>query len=197
MRKILFYGDSNTYGYDPADFYGNRFPKRERWTTILQLFLGDEWEVVPEGMNGRQIPNLTYDAGWVLRLLERLSEEDIFSVMLGTNDLLLTMDPDAGEAIRKMQIFLDFLTENVTPSHILLIAPPYVGGSGVRDPLYRMFYEENRRMNEGFRLLAEPRGILFADAATWNIELAADWVHFSRYGHQQFAEELYRFLKDK
>ena len=197
MRKILFYGDSNTYGYDPADFYGNRYPKQERWTTILQLFLGEEWEVIPQGMNGRQIPNLEYDALWVQKLLDKLSEEDVFSVMLGTNDLLLTMDPDAGEAIRKMRAFLDFLTERIKPSCILVIAPPYVGGGKVRDPLYRMFYEESRRMNEGFRLLAEQRNVMFADASSWDIELSADLVHFSKFGHQKFADELYRFMKDR
>ena len=34
-RQILFYGDSNTYGYDPADPYENRYPEEECWINIL------------------------------------------------------------------------------------------------------------------------------------------------------------------
>ena len=26
-KKVLFYGDSNTYGYDPAGFMGGRYPE--------------------------------------------------------------------------------------------------------------------------------------------------------------------------
>ena len=30
MEKIIFYGDSNTYGYDPRGFFGMRYPKEVR-----------------------------------------------------------------------------------------------------------------------------------------------------------------------
>ena len=60
-RKLLIYGDSNTYGYDPADYYESRYPVEIGWTTILQELLGNGWRVLPEGMNGRTLPDLRYD----------------------------------------------------------------------------------------------------------------------------------------
>ena len=36
MEKIIFYGDSNTYGYDPRGFFGMRYPKEVRWTGIVR-----------------------------------------------------------------------------------------------------------------------------------------------------------------
>ena len=198
-RKILIYGDSNTYGYDPADFYENRYPADERWTNILQENLGDSWEVLPEGMNGRQLPELKYDKNRIHRLLDRLSGDDLFAVMLGTNDILVTMEPDASEVIRKMQTFLAFLTETeaMDPGNILVIAPPHVAGSRIRHPVYQRFYQLCLQMNEGFHELADSFGTMFTDAGGWNIALAPDLVHFSVEGHRTFAENLTVFLRNR
>ena len=51
MTTILCYGDSNTYGYNPVN--GLRYPKGVRWTGVLQKMLGEEYEVIEEGCNGR------------------------------------------------------------------------------------------------------------------------------------------------
>ena len=50
MRRILCFGDSNTYGYDPR---GGRYDENTRWTKRLDTLLGDGWTVVEEGFNGR------------------------------------------------------------------------------------------------------------------------------------------------
>ena len=195
-RKILIYGDSNTYGYDPADLYELRYPKEKRWTTMLQDLLGENWTVLPEGMNGRQIPDPLYDGERIRRLVQKLSENDLFAVMLGTNDILLTMNPDAEAAIRKMDAFLDFLVKIMPPEELLLIAPPHIAGSSIRHAVYRSYYEESAVMNEGFGRLADQYGTMFADAGTWEIGLSADLVHFSEEGHRVFASRLALFLQN-
>merc|ERR1712000_570187 len=56
-RTIVCYGDSNTWGFDPAT--AGRFPRKERWTGVLQALLSDEkhkaddFYVVEEGLNAR------------------------------------------------------------------------------------------------------------------------------------------------
>ena len=49
-RRILCFGDSNTYGYDPR---GGRFDEETRWTGKLARLLGDGYVVIEEGFNGR------------------------------------------------------------------------------------------------------------------------------------------------
>ncbi len=49
-RRILCYGDSNTYGYD---FANGRFDDDTRWTRRLKSALGDGFIVIEEGLNGR------------------------------------------------------------------------------------------------------------------------------------------------
>lgn len=41
--RILCYGDSNTYGYDPRGFFGDRYPKESRWVDILAQRTG--WQI--------------------------------------------------------------------------------------------------------------------------------------------------------
>ena len=48
--KVLCYGDSNTYGYDPRGFFGDCYPKESRWVDILAQKL--KWEIQNEGQNG-------------------------------------------------------------------------------------------------------------------------------------------------
>ena len=192
--KILFYGDSNTYGYDPADLYEKRYPEYCRWTTLLQRQEPERWEIIPEGMNGRQLPDLKYDADRIGQILQRLQTGDLFAVMLGTNDILLTMDPDADRAIAKMKSFLAYLTARLASSDILVIAPPHIGREDIQDPLYHRYYRESIRMNAGFRELADTFHVGFVDAGAWNVDMSSDLVHLSEEGHRQLAERMDDFL---
>lgn len=195
MRKILFYGDSNTYGYDPADFYENRYPAEKRWISILQGILENEWEICADGMNGRKIPELKYDGERLNKLIRALPDPDIFAVMLGTNDILSTMCPNADEPVRKMQKLLEFLMQKKKSSCILLIAPVPVGDVKIRNPLFHRYYEESLRMNAGFCNLADACDLLYADAGNWEVELGADHVHFSENGHRRFAGMMGEYLQ--
>ena len=60
MKRILCYGDSNTWGHDPtktdpATGLYCRYPKDVRWTGVLQNLLGSGYTVIEEGQNGRTI----------------------------------------------------------------------------------------------------------------------------------------------
>ena len=49
MKKhIVCYGDSNTHGYCAET--GGRFNEEERWTCLLQAYLGDQFLVLEEGL---------------------------------------------------------------------------------------------------------------------------------------------------
>ena len=89
--KVICYGDSNTYGYDPRDPRGSRYEMP--WPEILAE--KTHWQVINQGENGREIPKtaVTFPA-----------DTDLLMVMLGTNDLLQFWSPEA--ACKKMEHFL-------------------------------------------------------------------------------------------
>ena len=86
MKKAFFYGDSNTFGYDPAGFMGGRYPRAARWTTILQDNLAGEWEIDADGMPGRSIPTSRYEWDYLRGVIQRrmplMSSESCWGQMI-------------------------------------------------------------------------------------------------------------------
>ena len=203
MKKAFFYGDSNTFGYDPADYYGGRYAKEKRWTSILEKALQGEWEIAADGMPGRVIPPAGVHRTYLGKRLLSDMPFDLFGVMLGTNDLLGTGRPSAAKTAREMEGFVDFLSA-LGGFEILLIAPPkielsersfeasYVAGGRSLAQRYR---DEGRELTRLYRELAARRGILFADASSWDLEMAFDAVHLSEKGHETFAAQMVKVLR--
>ena len=91
MRTVLCYGDSNTWGYDPAT--RERFPPHVRWTGVLATRLGAEYRVVEEGLNGRTTrwdDPIELGRNGLITLRPCIDSHrplDLIIIMLGTNDL--------------------------------------------------------------------------------------------------------------
>ena len=180
--KVLCYGDSNTFGYDPRDFLGSRYDRENRWVDILAAKTG--WEVINAGQNGREIPRRSFELESAKELIER-HKPDLTVVMLGTNDLLQGADPDT--VTTRMEIFLQ---NSSTP--LLLVAPPSLQQGAWVDS--DALVESSRLLGYHYRSLAQRLGIPFADAGKWKIALAFDGVHFSENGHHTFADHLLQML---
>ena len=181
--RILCFGDSNTYGYDPRGFFGDRYGAGDRWVDLLAKQTGHE--VINAGANGREIPRNPY----ALRLPNEHAPVDIFLVMLGTNDLL--QGTSAKEAAARMETFLNSLLPHC--KQFLLVAPPPMK-RGAWVPTDELVIESIRLADE-YKLLAEKLNIPYIDTQHWNIELAFDGVHFTEAGHHAFAENLRKELR--
>ena len=190
IKEILFYGDSNTYGYDPRGFGGGRYPEEVRWTELLRRTAGD-WQIFDDGMNGREIPSGSFSPRYVAAELDHLAA-DWLAVMLGTNDLLNSGDPDAGRVAEKMERFL-LGVERIAASRfrVLLIAPPPAEG-GWADAKCS---EESRKLSAAYCQIAAVHGWNFVNSAEWNCEVAFDGVHLSEEGHRSFAAGMLECLR--
>lgn len=167
--KIVCFGDSNTWGYDPRGFFGGRYGRP--WPDILAGKLG--CTVINQGENGREIPRSAVDFP---------ADTDLLIVMLGTNDLLQGASPET--VCGSMERFL----RSLDARKVLLIAPPpMTPGAWVAD--HRLI-SDSKSLAVCFQTLAAGLGIRFADAGTWNLPLAYDGVHLAEEGHGAFAEAL-------
>ena len=180
--RILCFGDSNTYGYDPRGYPGDRYSADDRWVDLISAQTGHE--VINAGINGQEIPRNPY----CLRLLAEQTPVDILLVMLGTNDLL--QGASAKEAATRMEAFLNLLLPHC--GKVLLVAPP---------PMKRGAWvptdtpvDESICLADEYRLVAERLNIPFLDTRHWNISLAYDGVHFTEAGHHGFAKHLTEYL---
>ena len=180
--RILCFGDSNTYGYDPRGFFGDRYGAEDRWVDLLAKQTAHD--CINAGANGREIPRNPY----ALPLLTEHAPVDIFLVMLGTNDLL--QGASAKEAAAKMEAFLNQMLPHY--KQILLVAPPPMK-RGAWVPTDELVIESIHLADE-YTLLAEKLNIAFIDTHLWNIKLSFDGVHFTEAGHHTFAENLRKEL---
>ena len=176
--RILCFGDSNTYGYDPRGFFGDRYGAGDRWVDLLAKQTGHE--CINAGSNGREIPRTPY----ALRLLTEHAPVDIFLVILGTNNLL--QGATAKEAAARMEAFLNQLLPHC--KSILLVSPPPMK-RGAWVPTEALV-TESIHLAEEYKLLAEKLNISFVDTREWNIELTFDGVHFTEEGHHSFVTYL-------
>jgi lysophospholipase L1-like esterase len=133
MKTVLCFGDSNTWGYVPGSD-GERFPAGVRWATRL----GDEWDVIAEGLNGRTATmdspvadgrnGLTY----LMPCLHSHMPLDIVVIYLGTNDAgdrySLPAETVAGAVGRLVRVVR---TSEAGPGYtapdVLVVCPPPFG----------------------------------------------------------------------
>lgn len=171
--KIICFGDSNTYGYDPRGFFGGRYD--HSWPEMLADKLDSS--VLNWGENGREIP-----AG----IVDFPADADLVIIMLGTNDLLQGASSDV--ACKRMERFLKPLRRE----KVLLVAPPPMRfGAWVSS---QRLIDNSAALSGRFRILADRLGIRFADAGEWSVPLAYDGVHLTEDGHVLFANKLVNTL---
>lgn len=174
--KVICFGDSNTFGYNPCARSGE--PYDRRWTDILAEKNG--WQVFNQGVNGREVPDEPVSIP---------SDTDLFLVMLGTNDLLQLDTPEA--AADRMEAFLS----GGDPKKLVVIAPPpMVDGEWVQDEDLIL---DSVRLAELYKALCGRLGIRFLNAGDWNVPLAYDGVHFTQEGQTAFAKGLCRVLREE
>ena len=184
--KILCFGDSNTYGYDPRSFFGSQYPAQHRWVDLLAQNL--DCETVNAGENGREIPRRE---GELLRfdlMLTNQKPVDLLIIMLGSNDLLQGNSAEA--VVNRMEAFLEHI--DLHKSKILLIGPPPMQ-RGEWVPTQALI-NASVFLNQEYKTLSERLDVGFVDAGKWNIPLTFDGVHFTEEGHKAFAEGLANYL---
>ena len=107
MKTLVCFGDSNTWGYVPGSG-GERFPRAQRWPVILQRLLGEEWEVVAEGLSGRtatvERPDSEGRNGlpYLLPCLHSHAPVDVVVVFLGTNDVNYVADERVARCVARL-----------------------------------------------------------------------------------------------
>ncbi|NLE23695.1 MAG: SGNH/GDSL hydrolase family protein [Actinobacteria bacterium] len=178
MRQILCYGDSNTWGTDPADDT-RRHDWSARWPGVLQRELGSDVHVVEDGLGGRTTvyddPLLPHRNGKDLIgvALELHAPLDLVVLMLGTNDIsyahLTAADAAAGVA-ELTHLVLRSAAGPAGPDgpapHVLLVCPPPVGPfhDNRRRELWAGADVKSRALPHAFARVASELGVPWLDA---------------------------------
>ena len=209
----MCYGDSNTYGFDPAP-YADRYPESVRWTCLLQEQLGDSWQIIEEGKNGRATGYRTDSVFMVdeegpedlVSRLEALQPVDFLILMLGTNDCLPAYGLGAEEVAAGMETLIlsaeTWADQNgIACPSILLVAPPVMDDSILNTSAGSQeaadYIRKVRKLSDLYSQLAEEHECIFADARD-GIELSSlDHLYLTEKGHAQLAALLKQTLSSQ
>ena len=185
--KLLCYGDSNTYGYDPRGPIPGRYEAAYRWCDLLAASTG--WTVINGGENGRIVPEPYWNYTDLKRMIREDGPFDMICIMLGTNDVLISSRMDITPIVKRMEALLDFLAENWPDMKPVLLTPPPFDIPEVPEAGTKL-----DALIAAYRTLAETRQIPLINNHSWEISLAYDGAHFSQQGHQVFAKQLEQAL---
>ena len=203
MKTVLCFGDSNTWGYDPAATAGAPFPIRHphdvRWTGVLARELGAEWRVIEEGQNGRTTvhddPFTVARNGkdYLPACLESHKPLDLVVMMLGTNDLKNVFNVSPGEIAAGAMVLAKMILQSDAglhgrPPKLLLMCPPAVGDLSQAPEIAEKFtdgVEKSLQLPARYRALARQLGCAFLDSQTVVVPSPHDGIHLDAAEHEK------------
>jgi lysophospholipase L1-like esterase len=192
MKRILCYGDSNTWGTDPIS--GERLDDQTRWTRVLARSLGPDYEVIEEGLGGRttvwEDPIEGYKNGYtyLLPCLETHSPLDLVVIMLGTNDLkkrfsLTAYDIAQGAGVLVIAVQKSTCGREAKAPPVLLMAPPPVSKLTDFAEMFEDAEDKSKKLGVRFRQVAQELGCAFLDTSSVIVSSQADGIHFDSAEH--------------
>lgn len=204
MKRILCFGDSNTWGY----YEGSRLGGGVRWTSLLQQA---QYTVIEEGMNGR---TTVFDdqpspgrrgLDYLAPCLASHDPLDLVVIMLGTNDTKVMFNAPVAEIANGMgQLVKVAQTPFVYPGRVvpqlLVVSPIHVGDDIAGSMFYGSFdqssVEKSRQLAAAYRALAEMYGCHFMDAAQFAAPAKGEAIHMDPAGHRGLAQGMAEKLRE-
>lgn len=190
MKTILCYGDSLTWGSDPAG--GGRHPRDSRWPCVLAEALGGQAEVIADGLRGR---TTGYDEHLAdcdrngVRILPTVlythAPLDLVIFMLGSNDMKPHIAGTALAAMQGMRRLVELVRINALrdggrePPAVLIVAPPALCATDNSEyaAMFAGGVEQSQMLASRYRDLADEQGVDFFDAGSVAATSPIDGVH--------------------
>lgn len=213
MKAVLCFGDSNTYGFNPefTSPYNMRYPKNIRWTGILQNILGNDYDIIEEGLGGRTTvwddpPSYGRNGRTqIIPLLQSHQPIDLVVIMLGTNDVKRVYNASVMEVGRGMEELVKiclnpYVYDIMKAPEILIISPVKLGKNLKNSWLCDIFDEDSPSRVEGlastYKQIADKYKTGFMDAAQYVETSDVDSVHINMEGHRILAIEIAKKVKE-
>lgn len=201
MRKIICYGDSNTFGFNPKD--ASRYNEQTRWTGILQTKFGNDYKIIEEGACDRT--GFVYNSKGDFYsaqlhfpvILNQINNEDILILAIGTNDLQFTYDIDFDTVENGLENLIK--TARVKTKNIIII-PPVVLGKNILDGYFKIQFDEksilkSQNIGEIYKKPAEKYNCNIFDINKYTQPSETDGLHYDESSHKIIAEKLYEYIK--
>ncbi len=203
MKRILCYGDSNTWGQKALIW--EKYPNDLIWTSLLQNKLGQEYQILVEGLCGRTAGDIDFEKPFHNGLEHFLSHAysaypfEAIIIALGTNDLQKRFARSANDIYHDLMSYIDKLKfmrddDGIDNIKFFFMLPPKITLEIDSD---QTFEHANSKSAELLKLLNEniaDRRYSVIDITDISVT-SEDGLHFSVYEHKLIAERAYQSIK--
>jgi lysophospholipase L1-like esterase len=204
-KRIMVYGDSNTWGYIPVESgTTTRYPEDVRWPGVLQAALGSGYEVIDEALSARTTdipdPTLPHISGAGLDGSAYLSSAiathlplDLVVIMLGTNDVKTMFDRSPLRIALGMGKLIDIVAQTKSgvgisypAPRVLVLAPPPLGKLAPEGRAERFAggVEKTKALPAYYEAFAKAAGAEFLNVGELTTTDGIDGVHLSPEAHK-------------
>ena len=210
QKRILCYGDSNTYGYIPT---GGRYDEHTRWPMRMQALLGNGYAVIEEGFNGRTCVfddpvEGGYKSGvtYLQPCLMSHNPLDAVVIMLGSNDTKarfgmtpMTIGQSMMQLVRVAKQYA--VNEAGETAHIIIAAPPRILDNLMQTRHAECFGAQAIAVSAGLsrelRRISKLMRCDFFDAVPYAEVSPLDAVHMTEQGHLRLAEAMAKKIRQE
>ena len=200
MKKIICYGDSNTFGYNPID--NSRFDENIYWTSILQKKL-PSCKIINEGMCDRTgfVDNpkgaLFSSQKHFPELIKKSENFDLLILWVGTNDLQFQYDIDFKTVEAGLFNLINLAKEKAEK---IIVIPPVILDERVLKGFFSFQFDEksvlkSKEIGKIFKQAAKSNNCLFIDINEWVKPSDFDGLHYDEKSHKIIADKLSEFIK--
>lgn len=209
MKRILCYGDSNTWGYQAVT--GERFSEKERWPCIVQKLLGEQYHIYENGMNARttafddELEPYRNGVNGIEPAIMVTEPLDAIVFMLGTNDTKHYLGLNGFTIARGMERLIQkakgyFLSQNKEVPKILVLSPIDLAEDIEDKPTSREFdrfsVKKIQELRKWYPVIAQRNGCEYMDGGEIAQPGKQDGVHMTAEGHRAMAEAVCNKLKE-
>jgi len=198
-KKILCFGDSNTWGYIPGT--GKRYEPEVRWPGKLAFLTGDT--VVEEGLNGRTSvfsdPGLPWATGtdFIEACVCSHDPFDLLIIMLGTNDMKTYVcncaNASAKGTAKVVQMARDAIGQQ--DLKVLIVSPIEISERCLEIEEIKLQFSadsvsNSKKLKEALQEQASLYNCYFLNAAEYAKASEVDAIHLDHAGHAMLAEAI-------
>lgn len=202
MKKILCFGDSNTYGYIPNN--GARYDKNTRWTGVLSLLSHGKFEIIEDGCNNRTA-FAANPAGKIFtgyEILPELLTDDFDAVVLaiGINDTQFLYNLSSIEIASGVEKLINIVKVKSPQAKIILVAPSILTEDVLNGNFACLFdrtsIEKSRQLPLLYQKIAEKQNIEFLDLNSVAKTSSLDGLHYAPEQHLKIAQAIFTILSE-
>lgn len=202
LKKILCFGDSNTYGYIPNN--GARYDKNTRWTGVLLLLSHGKFEIIEDGCNNRTAfaanPAGKIFTGYEI-LPELLTDDfDVVVLAIGINDTQFLYNLSSIEIASGVEKLINIVKVKSPQAKILLVAPSILTDDVLNGNFACLFdrtsIEKSRQLPLLYQKIAEKQNIKFLDLNSVAKTSSLDGLHYAPEQHLKIAQVIFKILSE-